>query len=84
MANHSDKHEWALRRAHMRREMSRILEDIHSGEVVELDVYKLHNYVMTSLMLLSKIQPQLWDVVKKEAELASLIKNQDYEIEDLL
>lgn len=74
------KAEWAARRMALRRKMSGILTKLDQGEVEEIELAQLHNYVMTTLMLLSKITPQTWETVKRETEIAAWVKGEVFDV----
>ena len=50
--------------------------------VNEIDLAKLNNFCMTSLMLLAKVEEPTWRACEKEAELAALLRDEveDYEV----
>lgn len=76
--------EWeSLRRWH-RSEVARVLRDIEQGLVNEVDLAKLNNFCMVSLMLQSKVEEPTWRACEKEAELAALLRDEveDYRVMD--
>lgn len=74
--------EWASLRQWYRAEVARVLRDIGRGMVNEVDLAKLNNFCMTSLMLLAKVEEPTWRACEKEAELAALLRDEveDYEV----
>lgn len=78
--NQQQKAEWLNRRIALRKKMAAILQKIDSGEVSEMELAQLHNYVMTTLMLLSKITLGTWEAAKKETEIAAYIKGEVFDV----
>lgn len=80
--NHTEKAEWANRRARLRIKMMNILRSIENGEVDAVEFAQLWNFTATMLMLLSKVQPGTLEAAKKEATIAALLNNavEDYEV----
>ena len=54
--------------------VSNVMENIRRGEVDELELEKLHNFVQFSLALMQLSGPQKWAQAKLNAELMSLMK----------
>ena len=77
----TQKAQWAARRMRLRQRVVRILTSIRAGEEIDaIDLDRLHNYCMTMLLVLSKVQPQILDTCVKEAEIASLLRGEDYNV----
>ena len=51
-----------------------VMESIRKGEVDEMELEKLHNFVQFSLALMQLSGPQKWAQAKLNAELMSLMK----------
>jgi hypothetical protein len=68
--------EWASLRQWYRSEVCRVIRDIERGYVNEIDLAKLNNFCMVSLMLLAKIEEPTWRASEKEAELAALLRDE--------
>ena len=64
--------EWASLRVHYRKEVMRVLREIREGSVKEVDLDRLHNFCVTSLILMGKVQEPVWRKAEKDAEIASL------------
>lgn len=82
---YSRKGAWAGRRVNLRRRVVAALRDIETGEITELDLARLHNFCMCSLMLLSKVEAPVWESAIRAAETAALIRGEvdDIEPEDI-
>jgi hypothetical protein len=52
----------------------RVIENIRKGEVDEIELEKLNNFVQFSLALMQLSGPQKWAQAKLNAELMSLMK----------
>ena len=76
--------EWTSLRQWYRSEVTRVLRDIERGMVNELDLAKLNNFCMTSLMMQAKVEEPTWRAAEKEAELAALLRDEvdDYRVID--
>lgn len=70
--------EWAEVRKHMRKEVSRVFEDLEAGAIDEEDLAKLRNFCMQSLMLLSKVDQRTWERAKEQADLAGYLHEQSF------
>lgn len=66
--------EWAELRKHYRLNITRVMNDIRSGGVSELDLDKLHNFHQDCFMLMNKVPMAVWRKAEKDAELAGLLK----------
>lgn len=75
--------EWTSLRQWYRSEVTRVLRDIERGLVNELDLAKLNNFCMVSLMLQAKVEEPTWRAAEREAELASLLRDEDEEYQTL-
>ena len=72
---------WAQRRMSLRSRVVRILTAIRNGEEIDaIDLDRLHNFCMVMLMVLSKVQPGVLDTCTKEAEIASLLRGEDFNV----
>jgi hypothetical protein len=60
--------------------MSGILQRIQDGEVTDIELGQLNNFVMCALMLLAKVSPGQWEAAKKEAELAAWLTDDMFDI----
>ena len=67
--------EWAELRKHYRLNVNRVLNDIRSGEIDELDLDKLHNFCQDCFMLMAKVPMAVWRKAEKDASLADLLKD---------
>ena len=76
----AEKAQWANRRMALRHKMASILANLEAGEVTELELAQLHNFVMTALMLLSKVTPGTWDTAKKETEIAAWVRGEVFDV----
>lgn len=54
----------------------RVLHDIETGTVDELELEKLHNFCLFALALMQAEGPQKWARAKVNAELMSLMKGE--------
>jgi len=54
--------------------VTNVIESIRKGEVDEMELEKLHNFVQFSLALMQLSGPQKWAQAKLNAELMSLMK----------
>jgi hypothetical protein len=54
--------------------VTNVIESIRKGEVDEMELEKLHNFVQFSLALMQLLGPQKWAQAKLNAELMSLMK----------
>jgi hypothetical protein len=45
-----------------------------------VELAQLHNYVMTSLMLLAKVSPGTWEAAKKETEIAAWVRGEMFDV----
>ena len=54
--------------------VTNVIESIRKGEVDEMELEKLHNFVQFSLALMQLSGPQKWAQAKLNAELISLMK----------
>jgi hypothetical protein len=54
--------------------VTNVMESIRKGEVDEMELEKLHNFVQFSLALMQLSGPQKWAQAKLNAELMSLMK----------
>ena len=54
--------------------VTNVMESIRKGEVDEIELEKLHNFVQFSLALMQLSGPQKWAQAKLNAELMSLMK----------
>jgi len=54
--------------------VANVIESIRKGEVDEMELEKLHNFVQFSLALMQLSGPQKWAQAKLNAELMSLMK----------
>ena len=54
--------------------VTNVIESIRKGEVDEIELEKLHNFVQFSLALMQLSGPQKWAQAKLNAELMSLMK----------
>jgi hypothetical protein len=54
--------------------VTNVMESIRRGEVDEMELEKLHNFVQFSLALMQLSGPQKWAQAKLNAELMSLMK----------
>ena len=54
--------------------VTNVLESIRKGEVDEMELEKLHNFVQFSLALMQLSGPQKWAQAKLNAELMSFMK----------
>jgi hypothetical protein len=55
--------------------VTNVIESIRKGEVDEMELEKLHNFVQFSLALMQLSGPQKWAQAKLNAELMSLMKD---------
>lgn len=65
---------WAELRRLYRVKVSKALQDIRDGSVEEIDLDKLHNFCMDSLMLMSKVPEAVWRKAEKDAQIAGLLQ----------
>ena len=54
--------------------VTNVMESIRKGEVDEMELEKLHNFVQFSLALMQLSGPQKWAQAKLNAELMSFMK----------
>ena len=54
--------------------VTNVMESIRKGEVDEIELEKLHNFVQFSLALMQLSGPQKWAQAKLNAELMSFMK----------
>lgn len=54
--------------------VANVIESIRKGEVDEMELEKLHNFVQFSLALMQLSGPQKWAQAKLNAELMSFMK----------
>jgi hypothetical protein len=54
--------------------VTNVMDSIRKGEVDEIELEKLHNFVQFSLALMQLSGPQKWAQAKLNAELMSLMK----------
>jgi hypothetical protein len=54
--------------------VTNVMEGIRNGEVDEIELEKLHNFVQFSLALMQLSGPQKWAQAKLNAELMSFMK----------
>lgn len=54
--------------------VTNVIESIRKGEVDEMELEKLHNFVQFSLALMQLSGPQKWAQAKLNAELISFMK----------
>ena len=54
--------------------VTNVIESIRKGQVDEMELEKLHNFVQFSLALMQLSGPQKWAQAKLNAELMSLMK----------
>ena len=54
--------------------VANVIESIRKGQVDEMELEKLHNFVQFSLALMQLSGPQKWAQAKLNAELMSLMK----------
>jgi len=65
---------WAELRRLYRVKVTKVLQDIRNGSVDELDLDKLHNFCMDSLVLMSKVPESVWRKAEKDAQIAGLLQ----------
>jgi len=75
-----NKTQWAQYRMTLRYKIASILKRLDEGEVDEVELAQLHNYVMTSLMLLAKVSPGTWEAAKKETEIAAWVRGEMFDV----
>jgi hypothetical protein len=68
---------WQARVDHTRREVMRVLADIRRGAIDEEDLDKLHNFAQFALALMQAEGPKKWELAKLNAELMSLMKENE-------
>lgn len=77
----AEKVAWAERRMRLRKRVVKIMDTLRSeGEIDSLDLDRLHNFCMTMLMLLGKIEPGTLRAAVKEAEIAAWLKGDIYDV----
>jgi hypothetical protein len=80
MTSHTEKAQWAQIRMIMRSDLTQILKDIEAGHVTEMDVDKLNNFCMVTLVLLSKIELRTWEACFRQAEISALLRNEEGDV----
>jgi hypothetical protein len=58
---------WSRERTQHRQEVARILREITSGAVTEVDLAALHNFCMVSLQLQHKVNRNTWKAAERDA-----------------
>lgn len=63
--------------AFFRKKVMEVMRGIHAGEVDEVEVEKLHNFIQLSLSLMSLVEPHMIDEAQKHAEILDLASPDD-------
>lgn len=64
---------WANLRTQYRIKVTKVLSDIRNGSVQEDDLDRLHNFCVTALALMAKVQEPVWRKAQRDAEIAGLL-----------
>jgi hypothetical protein len=75
--NRKDDYDWEAVINGNRIGISKIFESIRSGEVDELELEKLQNFVQFSLALMQLSGPDKWARAKMNAEIMNYMKSAD-------
>lgn len=70
---------WRAKVDHTRKEAMRVIREIRSGQVSELDVDMLQNFVQFSLALMQAEGPKKWELAKMNAEIMNLMRENNVE-----
>jgi hypothetical protein len=75
--NRKDDYDWEAVINGNRIGISKVFESIRSGEVDELELEKLQNFVQFSLALMQLCGPDKWARAKMNAEMMNYMKSAD-------
>jgi len=75
--NRKDDYDWEATINGNRIGISKVFESIRSGEVDELELEKLQNFVQFSLALMQLSGPDKWARAKMNAEMMNYMKSAD-------
>ena len=77
LRNRKDDYDWEAVINGNRIGISKVFESIRSGEVDELELEKLQNFVQFSLALMQLSGPDKWARAKMNAEMMNYMKSAD-------